>query len=615
MAVIAKYGKSDLNSVMSTIGSADALLTICEQFRQGRCVLFLGSGISATYTDSSGRTFHGLPTSGQLLAKLRSSRKYVTKNMSLIEALTVKLNKEGRRGLLDFIREHLPPAGTAPLPAHMEIAQFPLSAIITTNWDLLIEESLQKFHVDHHVIVQDSDIPFFRPSSIPVLKFHGTINRPDTIVATLTDYEDLFAKRPVISSLLRVLFAQATVLFVGYSLDDPDFRSFYEQLKRELKDFMPTSFAVQRKPSRSSREYWRSQGLHIIKSDATDYLRTINTRLFIESASTLRGFGRVSDWDSTPFLRELLGAGSLPTESKVVDGILRQIVRIMDTNPTIEMVEKALKNALRTLISHRPNYQVLKHLDKKVFSSWFKPSSRSTAKIKKRAISLLAEREAVKMKIARRGAAVIQPNDKLLVYSQSTRVVDSIVAFLQGHPEGSNIELIVCERRHKSPRPVHDALSLSDKLSGFDVRIRIIPDASIAFLMDRGDVSKVLLGAHAIFQRPDRRILFTNTTGTLTVAQLAAAYGIPAYVLAEEAKIAPLGAPSDTGHSRLVQTTQEIPLADTTPALRDLMRSRGITYLNPGWDLISSERVPFCLITESRIVRFRRLKGRSTTRK
>ncbi|MFH1982962.1 MAG: SIR2 family protein [Pseudomonadota bacterium] len=597
---------------MSEIDPSDAVSTICEQLLQGRCVLFLGSGISTTYTDTSGKTFHGLPTGGQLLAHLRNSRTYVTDESSLVEALTMKFTHEGRRGLLDFIGEHIPTTATNPLPAHIEIAKLPLSAIITTNWDLYIEEALQKSHVDFHVIVQDSDIPIFRPSSVPVVKFHGTINRPDTIVATLNDYEDIFTKRPVVSSLLRVLCAQGTVLFLGYSLDDPDFKTLHRRLKRELSEFMPKSFAVQLAPSPSAKAYWGSQDLHIIESDATDYLRTINNRLFLESATALRGLGSISEWNSTPFLRELIGAGSLPTESRVVDGILRQIVRFLDTDVTLENIENTLGSALRTLVSHRPNYQVLKHLEEEVFPSWFKSSSRSTFEIREKATVLLSEREAIKIEIANRGATLIEPGDRLLIYSQSTRVVDAIGRFLQAHPERNNIELIVCERRHKSPSPLHDALSLSDKVCKFGLCIQIIPDASVAYLMDRGGVSKVLIGAHAIFEWPDGRIMFTNTTGTLTIVQLAEAYDIPTYVLAEESKIASIASDTCLDQVEDFKKDQGIPLADTTPALRDCMRSRGITYLNPGWDTVSSEKASFHLITEKRFILCRpKRKGRT----
>ena len=584
---------------MLTTDHSDVVNTICEQILQGRCVLFLGSGVSATYTDPSGKKFTGYPTGSQLLTKLLNSRKYITEKMSLVDALTMKYLKEGRSGLLDFVNENI--SSTLPnlLPVHMEIAKLPLSAIITTNWDLLIEKAMQMFHVDYHVIVQDTDIPIFRPSSVPIVKFHGTIDRPDTIVATLNDYQDIFTKKPVVASLLRVLCAQGTVLFIGYSLDDTDFTTLYRGLKRELSEFMPISYAVQFDPSPSSLEYWQYQGLHIIKSDATDFLRTINTRLFLENVTALRGLGSVSEWHSTPFLRELLGVGSLPTESKVVDGILQQIIRILDTEPALEKIKQALTRALQTLIKHRPNYQVLKHLEEEVFPSWFN-SSRTTFEIRQEATRLLSKRDKIKTEIIERGSAVIETGDRLLIYSQSTSVVNAVVYFLQTHPEENGIELIVCERRHKSPNPVHDALSLADKLSGFDVPIQVVPDASLAYLMDQGKVSRVLLGAHTIFEWPNGRIIFTNTTGTLMIVQLAAVYSIPVYVLAEEAKVASISQNTSTDQSKRFEITDEIPLGNITPTLRDLMKSRGITYLNPGWDMISSDKVSFYLVTEKR---------------
>jgi hypothetical protein len=123
--------------------STDALTTICEQLSAGRCVLFLGSEVSATYTDPSGKRFEGLPTGGQLLEALRTARKYVTADMSLTRALSMKEIHEGRHGVIDFINSHIPKAVASVPPAHQEIAKLPLSAIITTNWDQFVETALQ----------------------------------------------------------------------------------------------------------------------------------------------------------------------------------------------------------------------------------------------------------------------------------------------------------------------------------------------------------------------------------------------------------------------------------------------------------------------------------------
>src|SRR5579859_5061732 len=187
-----------------SIDMRDSVSVLSEQLIEGRCVLFAGGGVSATYTDPQGNRFQGLPEGNELLEELRRTRTYVTSDMSLLQALTMKYIQEGRRGLLDFINVHVPTSFRDPLPAHIEMVKLPLSAIITTNWDVLIETALRDEKINFHAIVEDTDIPIFRPGSIPFVKFHGSIDRPDTIIATFNDMLDIFTKRPVLSSLMRV---------------------------------------------------------------------------------------------------------------------------------------------------------------------------------------------------------------------------------------------------------------------------------------------------------------------------------------------------------------------------------------------------------------------------
>ena len=59
---------------------------------------------------------------------------------------------------------------------------------------------------------------------VTLVKMHGCVSAPDTIVVTRDDYETYAQHHPAIVTYLQSLLATRTFLFVGFSLTDPNFR-------------------------------------------------------------------------------------------------------------------------------------------------------------------------------------------------------------------------------------------------------------------------------------------------------------------------------------------------------------------------------------------------------
>jgi hypothetical protein len=56
-----------------------------------------------------------------------------------------------------------------------------------------------------------------------VLKAHGDIDRPKSIVLTAKDYQEVIHANPAFESVFSAILLTRVILFVGYSLNDPDF--------------------------------------------------------------------------------------------------------------------------------------------------------------------------------------------------------------------------------------------------------------------------------------------------------------------------------------------------------------------------------------------------------
>lgn len=106
------------------------------------------------------------------------------------------------------------------------IWQIGSNLVLTTNVDLVLQSVHDKLH---QVKVLDTQSPEFaevqkdwKPSRPTVLHLHGHIDNKANVVFTKNQYNDFYnnEKNQAKLEMLRSLFTQRTILFIGFSLDD-----------------------------------------------------------------------------------------------------------------------------------------------------------------------------------------------------------------------------------------------------------------------------------------------------------------------------------------------------------------------------------------------------------
>lgn len=115
--------------------------------------------------------------------------------------------------------------------------------IITTNYDALLEKSDNLNSKLYTVVSQDSDL-LSKSDERYIIKMHGDLDDPETIVLKESDYIDYEQKHTLISTFIRSLLVNHTFLFLGYSLNDYNlnliigwinyFRKFYKVEDRPI---------------------------------------------------------------------------------------------------------------------------------------------------------------------------------------------------------------------------------------------------------------------------------------------------------------------------------------------------------------------------------------------
>jgi hypothetical protein len=157
-----------------------------------------------------------------------------------------------------------------------ELAKIPyFNRFVTTNWDPFLERSLEVMIP----IVEDRDLAFWDDGKRQVLKIHGCVTRPYSIVATKTDYDGCISLSPLIFNKLRDLMATKTFLFAGYSLRDADFREVWDGIVESLGHFAKLAYAVDPGATEEDVSYWQKRGIQIFRTSDLLFVSKLRARL------------------------------------------------------------------------------------------------------------------------------------------------------------------------------------------------------------------------------------------------------------------------------------------------------------------------------------------------
>jgi hypothetical protein len=106
---------------------------------------------------------------------------------------------------------------------HNAILMLEPRVIVTTNYDRLIERACKSgFQVHTHN--SDTVGQEVRRGDPVLVKIHGSVDDLEKIVLTQSDYARLHVAGRHTLDVLQALFLTRVVLFVGYSMSDPDIR-------------------------------------------------------------------------------------------------------------------------------------------------------------------------------------------------------------------------------------------------------------------------------------------------------------------------------------------------------------------------------------------------------
>ncbi|MFZ4735581.1 MAG: SIR2 family protein [Bradymonadia bacterium] len=245
---------------MSRMGTLSNALV--QAVAEGRAVLFVGAGFSHNVT--------GLDWAALLeTLKPHISDTSGWDHLDQLDRAELYAQAHGRERLESELAALLPTADALAdkvTEFHRTLLALPFPIIVTTNYDGLVEATLQALDEPYRLVVEEDEVApalTVQDGCRLVVKMHGDLLLGDTVVLTRDDYLGYEERRPAMVSLLQSLFLSRTFFFYGFGLSDPNFLLIYNAVLRKQARG-GGAWALMREPNALLAKYWQQHRVEVI---------------------------------------------------------------------------------------------------------------------------------------------------------------------------------------------------------------------------------------------------------------------------------------------------------------------------------------------------------------
>lgn len=232
-------------------GMSDRLFRRAQQIAgdaaDGSSILFLGSGagVNAGLPAWEGllwmlaRDHAGLDeaTTKAVVEDIQKAGMTLLDSATLVEAaIQAKAREAGQRssGALGRAVAELIRSSDTPSLQHHLAACIPFRGVVTTNYDTLMEQATRAADRGCDLLPYEAVLPRGPADSVDrrwVLKMHGCVTEPDDIVLTREHYAQYGNTKDALAGVLQNALLTKKVLFMGFSLTDPNFHRVLHSVK------------------------------------------------------------------------------------------------------------------------------------------------------------------------------------------------------------------------------------------------------------------------------------------------------------------------------------------------------------------------------------------------
>ena len=253
---------------------------LLNDFVTGRVIPFVGAGFSKNADIPAGLSMPDWNELGKLAADEIHDYNY---DNNAIDALSYYEDLYSRAKLVELLMKGLHFGKIQPGATYKAFCDLFTGTICTTNFDSLIEDSMTLLHRPVSVVVTKDRLTIGSDDESKIVKLHGDFNHPDKMVITEHDYDIYLEKNPIFATYIANLFITNTMILIGYSLDDYDFRSIWQIINSRLGGMAQPAYCITVGASSEKIAKYKRRNIRVINLEGeSQQYRTILHDLFVE---------------------------------------------------------------------------------------------------------------------------------------------------------------------------------------------------------------------------------------------------------------------------------------------------------------------------------------------
>lgn len=239
---------------------------LVEEIAYRRCVLFLGAGISATSKNDEGESpmqWGDFIEKAISLVQPKTSEKLdfirrAIERGNYLLALQTIYDSSDPGEYANYLRQVYSRPNYRASNVHQLIKDIDCKIVITTNFDKIYENMCNEHgYTTANYREIDKILANLKTTENLIIKAHGSIDDIDNLVFTQKQYYEAKKNFPQFYQILHALFLTQTVLFLGYSLNDPDINLVLETVGNSSSSSSPHYVVVKQGVDEEIKKFWR----------------------------------------------------------------------------------------------------------------------------------------------------------------------------------------------------------------------------------------------------------------------------------------------------------------------------------------------------------------------
>ncbi|MDN3622715.1 SIR2 family protein [Methylobacterium isbiliense] len=155
------------------------------------------------------------------------------------------LKKRYDENWVSYLRRTFSAPAYAPAEIHEQILRLDARIVFSLNFDVIYERHANNIHHGSHIVKNyyDTDVSeFLRGGGRYIIKVHGNLNSPESLIFTQKDYARARIKHAAFYQAFDAALLTHTFLFIGSGYSDPDINLLLENQNFGFPSQLPHYF-------------------------------------------------------------------------------------------------------------------------------------------------------------------------------------------------------------------------------------------------------------------------------------------------------------------------------------------------------------------------------------